>query len=69
MILIPPETVYMIRHKFRSPFFLYDYIEYPELALWTRIRHKAREFYSEESVEMYMYINLSNRPCEIVMIK
>jgi len=68
-MLIPPETVYMIRHKFRPPFFLYDFILNPELALWTPNKHKAREFYTEESVEMYMYNNLSNRPCEIVMVK
>lgn len=72
--LIP--TVYMIRRKdLKFPyFFLYDYLEaiiVPPItaALWTPNRLKAKEFYSEESVEMFLYDKLNNRPCEIIMVK
>lgn len=69
-LLIQPDNVYMIRHT-RRPFFLYDCMIGPELdaVLWTPNFFKAREFYTEESVEMYKYIRLVNRPCEIIMIK
>lgn len=72
--LIEPESVYMIRHrKLRPVFFLYDCIDTDYLkldtVLWTRIQYKAREFYTEESVETYMYEKLRSRPCEIILIK
>lgn len=72
--LIPAEVFYMIRHKeVRDPyFFLYDAVDYVpnvDTVLWTPNRHKAREFYSEESVETYYYEKLRDRPCEILRIK
>jgi len=74
--LIPAETIYMIRRKNLKPhFFLYDYLEATiavtptNAVLWTPDRQKAREFYSEESVEQFLYDKLYSRPCEIVMIK
>jgi len=73
MIIIEPDSVYMIRHRKLRPFFLYDCIDTDYLnldtVLWTRIQYKAREFYSEESVETYMYEKLHSRPCEIILIK
>ncbi len=74
-ILIPPDTIYMIRHKdlFDPRFFLYDYLEAErqriDAVLWTPNKLKAREFYSEESVETFFYEKLMNRPCEIIMVK
>jgi hypothetical protein len=72
--LISAETIYMIRRKdlFDPYFFLYDYLEIPidiQAVLWTPNKFKAREFYSEESVETFFYEKLNNRPCEIIMVK
>lgn len=72
--LIPADVIYMIRHKeINDPFFfLYDAIELPpniDTVLWTPNQHKAREFYSEESVETYLHEKLRNRPCEIICVK
>ena len=71
--LIPADVVYMIRRKdLHDPtFFLYDSIDlqYTEAVLWTPSQYKAREFYSEESVETYLYEKLKQRPCEIIMVK
>lgn len=71
--LIPADTIYMIRRTDIYPFFfLYDAIEIPpdiDTVLWTPNQHKAREFYSEESVENYLYENLRTRPCEIICVK
>lgn len=70
--LIPPEVIYMIRHKEFDPFFfLYDAVDLPNVAtvLWTPNQRKAREFYSEESVETYFYEKLRDRPCEIICVK
>ena len=72
--LIPADTIYIIRHKelYDPFFFLYDAIDIlPDVdtVLWTPNQNKAREFYSEESVETYFYDKLRDRPCEIVCIK
>ena len=70
--LIPAESIYMIRRtdQYNPWFFLYDCIEAPyDIVLWTPNRYKAREFYSEESVETYYYENLRQRPCEIIAVK
>jgi len=37
--------------------------------LWTPNKFKAREFYSEESVETFLFEKLMSRPCEIIMVK
>ena len=72
-LLIQPDNVYMIRRKDRNPyFFLYDCIETDQLmeyVLWTPNKFKAREFYTEETVETFMFSKLANRPCEIIMVK
>ncbi len=71
--LIPADRIYMIRRKdIIDPFFfLYDGLEAPDvdIVLWTPSLVKAREFYTEESVETYLHDRLSNRPCEIVKVK
>lgn len=62
----------MIRRNDIDPwYFLYDDIMVNEIAavLWTPNKYKAREFYSEESVETFLYERLRNRPCEIIMVK
>ena len=74
-LLFPPETIYMIRRKdlLNPYFFLYDYLEAEkqriDAVLWTPNKFKAREFYSEESVETFFYEKLMSRPCEIIMVK
>ncbi len=74
-LLFPPDTIYMIRRKdlFDPRFFLYDYLEAErqriDAVLWTPNKFKAREFYSEESVETFFYEKLMSRPCEIIMVK
>jgi len=74
-LLISPETIYMIRRKdlLNPYFFLYDYLEAErqriDAVLWTPNKFKAREFYSEESVETFFYEKLMSRPCEIIMVK
>lgn len=71
-LLLPADNVYMIRHKKRKPtFFLYDCIDAPDFdaVLWTPNFFKAREFYTEESVEMFKYVRLPNRPCEIILVR
>ena len=72
--LIQPDTVYMIRRidLYDPYFFLYDRLENDvdvDFVLWTPNKFKAREFYSEESVETFFYEKLQNRPCEIIMVK
>jgi hypothetical protein len=72
--IIPPEITYVIRRTdtYDPFFFLYDCIDMYDLnidtVLWTPNRHKAREFYTEETVETYLFDNLKNRPCEIIMV-
>jgi len=72
--LIPYETVYMIRRKdmIDPRFFLYDYLNAPpqedDIVLWTPNQFKAREFYTEESVENFLCDKLNNRPCEIIRV-
>lgn len=66
--------VYMIRRKDRD-FFLFDVVPNTSMyavggvALWTPVQFKAREFYSEESVEQFKFERLQHRPCEIIMVK
>lgn len=72
--LIPADVIYMIRHKeLHDPFFfLYDAVDIVpnvDTVLWTPNQQKAREFYSEESVETYFYERLRDRPCEIICVK
>lgn len=71
--LIPPDKIYMIRRtdQFDPWFFLYDRLDVPQvdIILWTPNQLKGREFYSEESVETFLYENLQQRPCEIIAVK
>ena len=74
--LLKADTIYMIRRKdLNDPhFFLYDAVTDPTIhdidaVLWTPVQYKAREFYTEESVEDFFYYRLKNRPCEIIMVK
>ena len=74
MNLIRPVNIYMIRRKdlFDPHFFLYEWIDSAiamDAVLWTPNKMKAREFYSEESVETFFHEKLYNRPCEIIMVK
>jgi len=72
-IILPTESsVYMIKRKDSTDplFFLFDVINTNiDVALWTPTMFKAREFYTEESVEEFKYKYLKNRPCEIIMVK
>ncbi len=73
-LLLPADNIYMIRRKdlFDPHFFLYDWIDTDiaiDAALWTPNKWNAREFYSEESVETFFHEKVSNRPCEIIMVK
>lgn len=73
--LLSADNIYMIRRKdlFNPYFFLYDWIDTADIdidaVLWTPNKWKAREFYSEESVETFFHEKVSNRPCEIIMVK
>ena len=73
--LLTAETIYMIRRKdlINPHFFLYDCLETGQIdidtVLWTPNKFNAREFYSEKSVETFLYEKLNNRPCEIIMVK
>ncbi len=72
--LITEEVIFMIRRKdMRDPrFFLYDYLTPPQeddIVLWTPNQFKAREFYSEESVENFLCDKLTSRPCEIIYFR
>ena len=63
--------IYVIRRK-DHPYFLYSKLEYPsdiDVVAWTRMLFQAQEFYSEETVETFLYTHLRNRPCEIIMAK
>ena len=68
-LILPTDNIYMIRRKdlFDPHFFLYDWIDIA--VIWTPNKLKAREFYSEESVETFFHEKLHNRPCEIIMVK
>ena len=72
-LILPNEgPVFMIRRKdVNDPFFfLFDILVADiDIALWTPVEFKAREFYSEQSVEDFKYQFLNNRPCEIVMVR
>ncbi len=66
--------VYVIRRKdlLDPRFFLshFDYETFPfELAKWTAVIERAKEFPTEESVETFKYEFLQSRPCEIVRIQ
>ena len=77
MIFLPTESsVYMIRRKYtlNPEFFLNDFVQTAPVidlgaVLWTPNKFKAKEFYSEESVETFLYDHLRDRPCEIIMVK
>lgn len=72
MLVLPADRVYMIRRKdIRTPqFFLYDVVELTlSTAIWTPRADDAREFYTEESVETFLYERLRGRPAEIIMVK
>ncbi len=71
--LIHLESIYMIRRKdmLDPRFFLYDYLTpalQDDIVLWTPNQFKAREFYTEESVENFLCDKLNNRPCEIIRV-
>jgi hypothetical protein len=75
VLIIPADRIYMIRRKDMTDprFFLLDTITQDEftlpIAYWTPVMLDAREFYTEESVETYLYEKLKHRPCEIIMVK
>jgi hypothetical protein len=76
MFVIQMEEVFLIRRKdFKLPeFFLVEYSLNPisadlDIAKWTSFVKRAKEFYTEETVETFKYEYMRARPCEIVRIR
>lgn len=74
MFVIKLAEIYLIRRKdLLDPRFFLSHFDHEhfafELAMWTPTIVRAKEFFTEESVETFKYEFLQDRPCEIIRIE